>query len=212
MVAPAVVGRRVHLVGPLSGTVSPFEEIYALDDPHWARVAFDAARALQRAVAAREAFDLDDIARYAGTQQGWGVAARYAPTLSQERDKVGEMIARVQTALHAYVGAPLEGRQREQFNATIAYAFVNLATQRGAGWLRFAREAGTGARYRYHLLFALQNRATGAALCLAPVLLHVDVDRDAERAQLLTVKDDVSLRVRIDALKLFLPRLHSGHA
>lgn len=208
MIAPAVVGRRVHIVGPLSAAASSFEEIYALDDPHWARVAFDAAQLLQRAVAARGTVDLDDVARVASAQPGWGVSERYTPTLSQERDKTGEMIVRVQTALHAYIGAPLQGRQREQFNATIAYAFVNLATQRGSDWLQFER-ATAGTRYRYHLLFALQNPATGSTLCLAPVVLHVGVDRDAERAQLLTLKDDVALDVRIDALKLYLPRLHA---
>ena len=210
MIAPAVVGRRVHLVGPLSATPGPFEEIYVLDEPHWARQAFDAARQLERAVVAHGGVDLDAIERYAAHQPGWGVAARYAPTLTQERDRAGEMIARVQNALLAYFGAPLAGRKREQFNATIAYAFVNLATQRHAPWLTFLRDADDGAHYRYHLLFALHAAATGSSLCLAPVVLDVVVDRDLERAQLVTVKDDIGCRVRIDALKLFVPRPRAG--
>lgn len=212
MIAPAVVGRRVHLVGPLSATAAPFEEIYALDDPRCARQAFDTARQLQRAIAARGAVDLDDVAQYAARQPGWGIAERYRPTLSQERDRVGEMIARVQNALLAYFGAPLSERMREQFNATIAYAFVNLATQRRSSWLSFDEQSGGTTRYRYNLLFALQNSATGSALCLAPVVLSISVDRDFERAQLITVKDEVGCTVRVDALKLYLPRLQSADA
>ena len=205
MIAPAVVGRRVHLVGPLSATPAPFEEIYALDDPQWARQAFDTARLLQRALGDNRV-DLDAIARFASHQPGWGVAERYSPMLTQDRDRAGEMIARVQNALLAYFGTPLRDRMREQFNATITYAFVNLATQRQAAWLDFARETGSGTRYRYSLLFALHGATTGSALCLAPVVLDIRIDRDYERAQLVTVKDEISCAVRIDALKLYLPR------
>lgn len=210
MIAPAVVGRRVHLVGPLSAAPTPFEEIYALDDPSWARQAFDTARLLQRAATSGSGVDLDDIARYAAHQPGWGVAARYMPLLSQERDRAGDMIERVQNALLAYLGLPLSERMREQFNATIAYAFVNLAAQRNAPWLIFAREADGCARYRYSLLFALHAAAGGSSLCLAPVVLDVRVDRDVERAHLVTVKDEIGCSVRIDALKLFLPRPRAG--
>lgn len=206
MIAPAVVGRRVHLVGPLSDTAAAFEEIYVLDDPHWARQAFDAARLVQRALAANGEVDLDVVERFAAQQPGWGVAARYAPLLSQERDCVGEMIGRVQNALLAYFGTPLSERKREQFNATVAYAFVNLATQRQSPWLTFRRESDGTTRYRYHLLFALHAATTGSSLCLAPVVLDVTVDRDFERTQLVTVRDEVGCRVQIDTLKLFLPR------
>lgn len=205
MIAPAVLGRRVHLVGPLSAAPAPFEEIYALDDPQWARQAFDSARLLQRALGTGDV-ELDEIARFASHQPGWGVAERYSPTLTQERDRAGEMIARVQNALLAYFGAPLSERMREQFNATVAFAFVNLATQRQAAWLTFTRESGGSTRYRYCLLFALHSAATGSSLCLAPVVLDIRVDRDFERAQLVTVKDEIGCTVRIDALKLFLPR------
>lgn len=210
MIAPAVVGRRVHLVGPLSAAPAPFEEIYALDDPSWARQAFDTARQLQHAATSGGAADLDVIARFAAHQPGWGIATRYTPLLSQERDRAGEMIERVQNALLAYLGLPLSERMREQFNATIAYAFVNLATQRHAPWLVFARDTDGCTRYRYSLLFALHAAASGSSLCLAPVVLDVCVDRDLERAQLVTLKDEIGCSVRIDALKLYLPRPRGG--
>jgi len=205
MIAPAVLGRRVHLVGPWSAAPAPFEEIYALDDPQWARQAFDTARLLQRALGTGDV-ELDEIARFASHQPGWGVAERYSPTLTQERDRAGEMIARVQNALLAYFGMPLSEHMREQFNATIAFAFINLATQRQAAWLSFMCEAGGGTRYRYCLLFALHSAATGSSLCLAPVVLDIRINRDFERAQLVTVKDEIGCSVRIDALKLFMPR------
>lgn len=200
-----IKGRRVLILPMSADSPALFEEIFAVTDLQAARQAFEMARLFQGAVESNGHFSLNNATQIARQQPNMQIVQPLDTTLGQNHDRVSEMINRVVGVLSNFLNMAIPPKQYEQLRASITYAFVNLNGQRTDGWIFYEKESKWSTTYQYNILYAVQNPSTGAFIYGIPMGMTIKVNREYERVLFITIKDEVSYTVRIEALKVLEP-------
>lgn len=204
-----IKGRRLLILPMSADNPALFEEIFAVTDLQAARQAFEMARTFQGAVEQHGHFSLDRATEIARKQPQMRIVQPLDQTLTQHHDRVSEMVNPVVDVLNNLLGMAIPPKQYEQLRASITYAFVNLNGQRTDGWIFYEKETSWSTTYQYNIMYAIQNQATGEFVYGIPMGMTIQVNREYERVLFITLKDEVSYSVRIEALKVLEP-LHSA--
>lgn len=200
-----IKGRRLLILPMSANDPALFEEIFAVTDLHAARQAFEMARLFQGAVERNGHFSLSHARELARQQPQMHIVQSLDQTLTQHHDRVSEMINRVVAVLNNLLGMALPPKQYEQLRASITYAFVNLNGQRTDGWIFYEKETSWSTTYQYNIMYAVQNESSGEFVYGIPMGMTIQVNRAYERVLFITLKDEVSYSVRIEALKVLEP-------
>lgn len=200
-----IKGRRLLILPMSANDPALFEEIFAVTDLRAARQAFEMARLFQGAVERNGHFSLSHARELARQQPQMHIVQSLDQTLTQHHDRVSEMINRVVAVLNNLLGMALPPKQYEQLRASITYAFVNLNGQRTDGWIFYEKETSWSTTYQYNIMYAVQNESSGEFVYGIPMGMTIQVNRAYERVLFITLKDEVSYSVRIEALKVLEP-------
>lgn len=200
-----IKGRRLLLLPMSADNPALFEEIFAITDLQAARQGFEMARVFQGAVENNGHFSLSRAIQVAQQQPQMQIVTPLDQTLSQNHDRVSEMINRVVGVMSNFLDMAIPPKQYEQLVASITYAFVNLNGQRTDGWIFYEKESKWSTTYQYNIMYAVQNPSTGAFVYGIPMGMTIKVNREYERVLFITIKDEVSYTVRIEALKVLEP-------
>lgn len=200
-----IKGRKLMILPMSADSPALFEEIFAVTDLRAAQQAFAMARVFQGAVENNGYFNLGRAKQIASQQPNMQIVNALDRTLSQNHDRVSEMISRVVGTLSDFLNMAIPQKQYEQLQASITYAFVNLNGQRTDGWIFYEKETKWSTTYQYNILYAIQNPSTGQFVYGIPMGMTIKVNREYERVLFITIKDEVSYSVRIEALKVLEP-------
>jgi len=200
-----LVPRLLYIMAAANEPPASFEEIFAIQDPQAARDGFEMAKLFQRAVQGEGRFDIGLAEQLARNQPGMIFINKLQQRLTQNHDRVSVMADAVNRSLADFMGVALPEVQRRQIETAIAYTFTNLYVQRSDGWIFYSKESAHSTTYQYNILFALQNESTGDYVYGVPLGMTIKVDREYERVLWITLKDEVSYSVQVDALKVGVP-------
>jgi V8-like Glu-specific endopeptidase len=200
-----IQGRKLFILPMAERSPTPFEEIFAVEDLNTAKQAFEITQVFHDAVDSNGHFSLPKATQIAKQHPNMAVVRSMYETLSQNDNRVEDMVNQVIFRLNDFLDIAVPQKQQEQLNAAISYAFTSLNTQTKDGWIFYRQESGHSTTYQYNILFAVQNPSTGGFVYAVAMGMTIKVDREYERVLFITLKDQVSYSVQIEALKVMEP-------
>lgn len=129
--------------------------------------------------------------------------------LTQENDRVGDMINRIIAEIQNQINVSLSRNALEQLQFSIANIFTNVYAQRDSSWLLWGRTTANLTYYSYCITFVVQDVQTGNAMWAMPLGFEITASASKEQVLGFTVNTHVSLRVEINGFKLVQPLVNS---
>lgn len=200
-----IKGRKLLILPMAEGSPMPFEEIFAVQDLRAAKQAFEMTQVFHDAVENNGHFSLPKATKIAKQDPNMVVVGSMYDIECQNHNRVEDMVNRVILRLNDFLNIEIPQKQREQLNAAITYSFTSLNTQTEDAWIFYRKESGHSTTYQYNIIFAVQNPSTGNFVYCVPMGMTIKVDREYERVLFITLKDEISYSVQIEALKVMKP-------
>jgi hypothetical protein len=200
-----VQGRKLFILPMNERGLTPFNEIFAIENLRAAKQAFEMVKFFQIAMENDGHFSLKKAIKIVNRNPNITVINSTDQTLYQNHNRVEEMVNRVIQVLNCFLDMAVPQKQQEQLYTAISYAFISLNLQTTDGWIFYRKESGHSTTYRYNIFFAVQNASIGGFVYGVPMGMTIKVDQEYERVLFITLKDEVSYSVHIEALKVMEP-------
>lgn len=192
--------RVVHL---LQDTPGPdFEEIFALKDPKAAAEAMFMSNLFTQAITSDLKLDFNYAEQLVLAQPDMALFNRFATGFIRHDFAVSSLVSEISSYLSSQLGIAIDPKLQGQIQMAISDVFVNLNIQKEDAWIFWAKESGYQTTYRYNILFALQNELTNEYVYGLPIAFTVTIEREYERVLFITIKDELTLSVFMEGLKV----------
>lgn len=192
--------RVIHLL--TEGPVPQFEEIFALTDIRAAQQALFMTNLFTKAVRPDLRLDFQYAEQLVREQPDMAIFNRINRVFIREDFNVGTLAAEITAYLSDQIDVVLDPRLQGQIQLAITDVFVNLNIQKEDAWIFWAKESGYQTTYRYNILFAIQNELTGEYVLGLPIAFTITVRREYERVLFITIKDELTVTVALEGLKV----------
>lgn len=205
MTAPVPNSRylKARVIYLLQDAPSPdFEEIFALKDPRAAAEAMFMSNLFTKAVRGDLKFDFNYAEQLVREQPDMALFNRINHNFIRHDFAVSALVAEISNYLSNQIGVAIDSRLQQQISLAISDVFVNLNIQKEDAWIFWAKESGFQTTYRYNILFAIQNELTNEYVYGLPIAFTVTIQREYERVLFITIKDELTLSVYLEGLKV----------
>lgn len=190
--------RVLNLVGQNS---TPFEEIFAVEDPGVLSHALEIITEIQPAVDAEHVFQLSKAVEVVKADPQLVLLQMRDSTSTHEQIQVERVVELVLSELNNLIAVALPAVTQEQLRATVLNVFTNLEAQQDEGWLHIV-QGTSSTSYQYNAVYVVQNQETGWLFYVVPVGLTITANVDRQRLFSLTPADKVSYRISLQAMKI----------
>jgi len=195
----ALRARIIHVLQ--EDAVPKIEEIFAITDPKAAATAMEMANLFTQAIGPDLRFNLSYAQELVKQNSDMVLYNLIDRTFIRHDILVESLVVEMTNYLSDVIDVVVDEVLKNQIRMAIQDVFVNLNIQKEDAWIFWAKESGHQTTYRYNILFAVQNALTGNYVLGLPLALTVTVEREYERVLFITIKDELTLSVRMEGLK-----------
>lgn len=192
---------QARVVYLLQNDPSKMEEIFALTDVKAASTAFAMSNLFMQAIGSDLRLNVPQAVQLVQQQSDMVLYQTIDQSFSRNDIIVEALVIDITNYLTNQINVAVSEILKNQIRAAITDVFVNLNIQKEDAWIFWAKESGHQTTYRYNILFAIQNEQTGPYVFGLPLAFTITIAREYERVLFITIKDSITLTVRMEGLK-----------
>jgi len=186
--------------------VLDYKPIMMIEDPACAIEAMNLADILDGAVEVRPDntafFNFQKATDIVKANKGISIVGILNSNITKSNANYVEMSEAVAQTILSVLKARIDSDTKAAFKNLIEQCYTNTQKDEQKGWILWSKNTEHQSQYIYQLLFAIQNKNTGAFIYALPLALTVTVDKSKSKIFGITIQDKSNYTCNIQGLQI----------
>lgn len=183
-----------------------YKPITMIEDPACAIEAMNLADILDDAIDVRTDntvfFNFQKVTDIVKANKGLSIVGILNSNITKSNANYVEMSEAVAQTILSVLKAKIDNDTKNAFKDIIQKCYTDTQKDEQKGWILWSKNTEHQSQYIYQLLFAIQNKNTGAFIYALPIALTVTVDKSKSKILGITVKDKSNYSCNIQGVQI----------
>jgi hypothetical protein len=183
-----------------------YKPITMIEDPACAIEAMNLADILDGAVEVRSDntafFNFQKATDIVKANKGLSIVGILNSNITKSNANYVEMSDAVAQTILSVLKAKIDDETKNAFKSIIQQCYTDTQKDEQKGWILWSKNTEHQSQYIYQLLFAIQNKNTGAFIYALPLALTVTVDKSKSKILGITIKDKSNYTCNIQGIQI----------